>query len=88
MIFTAPTTVLILLDHGSTKPVAERANITIATGTETSDWLYSATTTQAYTTTTTPEPFYLQPSEQYGLFVGVIILLLSITLILLIKQEW
>jgi hypothetical protein len=88
LIFTAPTTVLILMDHGSTKPITQRTNITIATSTETSDWLYSATTTQAYTTTTTPEPFYLQPSEQYGSFVGVIILLLSITLILLIKQEW
>ena len=82
LIFTAPTTVLILMDHGSTKPVQERANITIATSTETSDWLYSATTTQTYTTTTTPEPFYLKPSEQYGSLVGVVILLLGITLML------
>jgi hypothetical protein len=82
LIFTAPTTILILMDHGSTKPVPERANITIATSTETSDWLYSATATQTYTTTTTHEPFYLKPSEQYGPLVGVFILLLSITLML------
>lgn len=88
LIFTAPTTVLILMDHGSTKPVTQMANITVATSTERSDWLYPATTTQTYTTTTMAEPFYLQPSEQYGPLVGAIILLLSITLILLIKKEW
>ena len=87
LIFTAPTTVLILMDHGSTKPVTQKANITIAASTETSDWLYSATTIQTYTITTTAEPFYLQPSEQYGPLVGVVILL-GITLILLMKREW
>jgi len=87
-IFTAPTTVLLLMDHGSTKPVTQMANITVATSTETSDWLNSMTATQTYTTTTTPEPFYLQPSQQYAPLVGVIILLLSTTLILLIKKEW
>jgi hypothetical protein len=82
LIFTAPTTVLILMDHGTTTPVTQRANITLATSTETSDWPYSVTTAQTYTTTTTAEPFYLRPLEQYGPLVGVIILLLSITLML------
>ena len=81
-IFTAPTTVLILMDHGSTKPVTQMANITVATSTETSDWPYSVTAAQTYTTTTTAEPFYLKPSEQYGPLIGVIILLLSIALML------
>jgi hypothetical protein len=87
-IFTAPTTVLLLMDHGSTKPVTQMANMTVATSTETSDWPNSMTATQTYTTTTTPEPFYLQPSQQYAPLLGVIILLLSTTLILLIKKEW
>lgn len=87
LIFTAPTTVLILMDYGSTKPVPQTANITIATSTETIDWPYSVTTAQTYTITTTAEPFYLQPSGQYGPLVGVI-LLLSITLILLMKKKW
>ena len=82
LIFTGPTTVIILMDHGSTKPVQEMANVTYASSTETSSWVYSSTTTTIYTITTPTAPSYYLPSfTNYAapIEIGILILTLAIT---------
>ena len=82
LIFTGPTTVIILMDHGSTRPVQEMANITYASSTETSSWVYSSTTTTIYTITTPTAPSYYLPNfTNYAapIEVGILILTLTIT---------
>ena len=80
-IFTGPTTVIVLTDHGSVKPVLQTGNVTFATSTETGLQVYSKTTTTSYTNTATP-PVYLQLAAQYAPSVGIVIALLSAILIL------
>jgi hypothetical protein len=86
VIFTGPTTIIILMDHGSTKPVQQMANITYASSTETSSWVSSSTVTL---TTTIPiaSPFYLQSSKNYVIPIGVGILILTITTLLALRRR-
>jgi len=80
-IFTGPTTVIMLTDHGSVKPVLQTGNVTFATSTETNVQVYSQTGTTIYKNTATP-PLYLQLAAQYAPLGGIIIALLSAILIL------
>ena len=62
LILTGPTTMILLMNEGSTQPVQELANITYATSTQTDFNNYLATSTATYTTTTVSEQqFYIQP---------------------------
>jgi hypothetical protein len=79
-VFTGPTAVILLTDHGSVRPVEQSATITYPTSIETMLSTYSTTTTLSSTVIITT-PLYLQATSQYGLLIiGAIIALLAITL--------
>jgi hypothetical protein len=82
-IFTGPTAVIVLADHGSVKPVLQNGPITFATSTATSVEVYSETSTTEYTATATAPPLYLQETARYAIQIGIIIALLSIILIVI-----
>jgi hypothetical protein len=85
LIFTGPNAVVLLMDNGSTRPVSQVGSVTVATSTETSDLLYSTTSTEMHTTTLV-EAFYLEPTNGYALLVGAIILL-GVLLFLIIRKR-
>lgn len=80
--FTGPTTVIMLTNQGSVKPVIKAGTVTVATSTETSRQLYSVTLTATYTSSAKPS-VYMQLAAQYAPLVGIIIVLLFAGLILL-----
>lgn len=85
-VFTGPTGVILLADHGSVRPVEQSATITYPTSIETMLSTYSTTTTVSSTVTITT-PLYLQATSQYGLLIiGVLIALLAIALIALARR--
>jgi len=86
LIFTGQTATVILMDHGSTKPVSQTGTVTVATSTETSNLLYSTATTETYTTATLT-PFYLQLTNDYDAIVGIAIALLGISLSLFSSRK-
>jgi hypothetical protein len=87
-LFTASNAILILMDHGSTKPVQELANITYATSTETRIALSSSTSTLSYTTTeVAASPLYLPGSAGYAAAIISVIALLAITLLFVQKRH-
>jgi len=80
--FTGPTTVIIVMDHGSTKPDPEMGNITYAT-TETSSLIDASTLTTTYTTTTPiATAFLLQGLADYAIPIGIGILIAALIMIL------
>jgi hypothetical protein len=82
-IFTGPTAVILLIDHGSVGSVEQSATITYPTSIETMLSTYATTATISSTVTITT-PFYLRTTSQYGLLIiGVIIasLVLLLTMI-------
>jgi hypothetical protein len=83
ILFTGPTTIIILNDQGSTKPVKQNATVTYATSTETNFNDYSSTSTTTYTTTTIDaQPLYLRPPALSSLeIVGLLIACLGIMLV-------
>ena len=85
-VFTGPTAVILLADHGSVRPVEQSATITYPTSIETMLSTHSTTTTVSSTVTITT-PLYLQATSQYGLLIiGVLIALLAIALIALARR--
>jgi len=81
LIFTGPSTIIILMDHGSTRPVQQVANITYASTTQTISWASSSTITATYTTTTPNTPnFYLNNAATHVTPVEVAILILTFTI--------
>jgi hypothetical protein len=83
LIFTGPTTIIVLMDHGSTKPDPEIANITYAT-TEISSWVDSSIITTTYTTTTPlASAFILQGFTDYATPIALGILIATLAMILL-----
>ncbi|MGA3407143.1 MAG: hypothetical protein ABSD49_15550 [Candidatus Bathyarchaeia archaeon] len=85
-VFTGPTGVILLADHGSVRPVEQSATITYPTSIETMLSTYSTTTTVSSAVTITT-PLYLQATSQYGLLIiGVLIALLAIALIALARR--
>ena len=89
ILFTGPTTIIILNDQGSTQPVKQNATITYASSTETNFNKYSSTSTTTYTTTTTdPNSLYLQPPTQPSLeIVGLLIACLGVALIAVLRRR-
>jgi len=87
LLFTGPTTIIILNDLGSTQPAEQNATLTYATSTETNFNEYSSTATTTYTTTTTdPTPLYLQPPTLYSLeIVALLIAFLGIVLLAVLR---
>jgi hypothetical protein len=82
-LFTAPNAILILMDQGSTKPIQQVANITVATSTGTSVWSFSTVSTSTVTTTEeATQPLYLQTSTQYMILIGITISLVAFALAL------
>jgi hypothetical protein len=78
-VFTGPTAVILLTDHGSVRPVEQSATITYPTSIETMLSTYSTTTTLSSTVTITT-PLYLQATSQYGLLIiGVALLAITLT---------
>ena len=77
-IFTGPTAVIMLADHGSVKPVLQNGPITFAASTATSVEVYSETSTTEYTATATAPPLYLQETARYATQIGIIIVLIVI----------
>lgn len=75
-IFTGPTTVIVLADRGSVKPILKTGIVTFATSTQTNLQIYAETTTTSYTDNATP-PVYLQLTAQYAPTVAIIVALLS-----------
>ena len=81
LIFTGPSTIIILMNDGSTKPVQEMANITYASTTETISWAASSTITNTYTTTTAVTPnFYVDNASTHTMAIEVAILILTFTI--------
>lgn len=88
LIFTGPTTIIILMDRGSTKPVQQIANITYAASTETTSWIDTSTSATTYTITTpVTSPLYLQSAGKYSLPIEVNLLILTITSGALVLQR-
>jgi len=82
-VFTGPTAIILLSDHGSVKPVEEVTTITYPTSIRTELSTYSEIATLASTVTVT-SPLYLQTTTQnWLLIVGSIIVAVAITLSLL-----
>jgi hypothetical protein len=75
IVLTGPTTVIMLRDAGSSQPVEEPANITYAVSTQTSFQDYAATNIDpiTYTSTSSSQPFDIQPPTFPGF--GVLALL-------------
>jgi hypothetical protein len=90
LLLTGPTTIIILMDHGSTEPVKQVATVTYAS-TRTNLKLYSSTNFTNYTTTTTVSRaplFYPLPSIGYGLtVVGIVTAFLGPILLLAYKRR-
>src|SRR5208337_4437252 len=79
-IFTGPTAVILLTDHGSVRPVEESATVTYPTSVETM-LSTSSTTTVISSTVTITTPLYLRAtSEKAWLIIGAIIASLAILL--------
>ena len=89
ILFTGPTTIIILRDQGSTYPVKQDATITYATSTETNFNEYSSTSTTTYTTaTTSTHPLYLQlPTLSSLEIVALLITCLGITLVAVFRER-
>jgi hypothetical protein len=84
LIFTGPTTIIILMNDGSTKPIQQMANVTYASSTETTSWSDPSTSTTIYTITTpVASPLYLRSVAKYALPIEVGLLILTITTIAL-----
>jgi hypothetical protein len=68
VILTGPTTVIMLMDQGSSHPVKQLANITYATSTQTSFQDYAVTSLSSVTyTTTSNQPLYVQSQDLPGI---------------------
>jgi len=89
LLFTGPTTIIILNDQGSTQPAERNATVSYATSTETNFNEYSSTGTTTYTTTTTdPTSLYLQSPTLYSLeIVALLIAFLGIVLVGVLKRR-
>jgi len=89
ILFTGPTTVIILKDQGSTHPVIQDTTTTYATSTETNFNEYSSTSTTTYTTaTTSTHPLYLQlPTLSSLEIVALLITCLGITLVAVFRER-
>jgi len=89
LVFTGPTTIIMLSDGGSTHAVKQNGTVTFATSTETNFNDYSSTSTTSYTTTiTSASPLYLQPPTLPSLgIVGLIIAILGIILIAIFRRR-
>lgn len=89
LLFTGPTTIIMLNDVGSTHPVKQNGTVTFATSTETNFNDYSSTSTTSYTTTiTSAGPLYLQPPTLPSLgIVGLAIACLAIILIAIFRRR-
>jgi len=89
ILFTGPTTIIMLDDGGSTHPVKQNATIPYATSTETNLIDYSSTRTNTYTTTTIDaQPLYLQPPTLTSLeIVGLMIAALGVTLVAIFMRR-
>jgi len=86
LIVTGSNAIVILMDDGSVKPVSQTGTVTVATSTEMGEVPYSTTTTETYKAATV-SPFYLQPTNDYALIIGVVALLLGILLISIRKRR-
>jgi len=79
-VFTGPTAVILLADHGSVRPVEESATITYPTSIETMLSTYSTTSTMSSTVTVTT-PLYLKATSEHGLLIiGAIVASLALLL--------
>lgn len=89
LLFTGPTTIIMLSDGGSTHPVKQNGTVTFATSTETNLIDYSSTSTTTYTTTiTSTSPLYVQAPTLSGLeIVGLVIAGLVIILIATFRRR-
>jgi hypothetical protein len=89
LIFTGPTTIIMLSDGGSTHPVKQNGTVTFATSTETNLLDYSSTSTTTYTTTiTSASPLYVQAPTLSGLeIVGIAIACLAIILVAIFRRR-
>ena len=89
IIFTGPTTIIMLSDAGSTQADKQDATVTYATSTETNLIDYTSTSTTTYTTTTTSTtPLYLQPPTPSSLgIVGLVIAILGIILVAVFRRR-
>lgn len=87
IVLTGPTTIIMLTDQGSSKPVYELENMTYAVSTQTSFQDYTATSTLTYTTTSPTQPLYLQPRVDSGLAVVVVILCFGLAIFALKRRR-
>ena len=82
-VFTGPTAVILLADHGSMQGVQQAATVTYPTSTQTNLSTYSEIITMSSTLTVT-SPLYLQATTQnWMLIIGSVVLSIAITLFLL-----
>jgi len=86
IILTGPTTIITLIDQGSSQPVQELANVTYATSTQTNFQPYTSTSTSTYATTTSTA-FYLDASNGYTPILGFAVALLGFLLLLIKKRK-
>ena len=83
-VFTGPTAVILLTDHGSAKPVEQTVQVTYPTSVETVFSTYS-TTTMISSTITATSPLYLHQETENGLVIyGSIVVAVAIACGLLV----